>query len=732
MTTFKLIATAIVVAATAWVAGAEARERPTIALVLSGGGAAGVAHVGVIKELERLGIRPDIVTGTSMGAVVGGLYASGFTPEDLERAVTEVDWTRILDDASERELVLAQRRDSRLEPLSIGTELPVGLGPEGPRASAGLIDGVKLTLILRQLSVHASGIHDFDTLPIRFRAVATDLLTGQPVVLGSGDLAVAMRASMSIPGFFPPVKRDGMVLVDGGVTNNLPIDVAREMGADIVIASFIPPAKATEEQVSTLTGALGQSMAIYIHARSRALIATLSGRDVLITPAVENVGMLDFDAAPETVTEGVAAVERERAAVVALLADRAPAEPRPSVGDTAAQKLRYDRIEIEYDGRLDTEVIRRRLDLPERGEVTPHEIEIAARRVYGLDLFENVTYRFENQAGARVLIVTATQKDQGLLKPRLGVAVSNVFGGDGAFTVAAGAALTELTPLGGRLEFDVAIGQVDGVFARFEQPLDPGLTFTIGAETAYYTRTATLYANVDDPLSEVTVDTFFSRGLVIWTPGDWGGVGGFVSFESTGASVESGVVPGAGGDDIREERVQAGFTLNFDTLDDVDLPSSGVQIGAEAAFDVADPDRVGAVQLDALAAASLGRHTLSPYAYVAGELEPGAFSANFIGGFPKLPGLDDGELSGDVVGAAGLRYYYRMDFVPYFGSDAFVGVSAAYGGAYRDWDEIGGDGSFVAGSAFAGVETLFGPAMIGFGAAEQGQYAVTLTLGPRF
>jgi len=171
-----------------------AADEPRIGLVLGGGGAAGVAHVGVIKELERLGIRPDVITGTSMGAIVGGLYAAGMTPEELEAAVTEIDWSSIFNDASDRQLLHPLRRDNRLDPFSVQTNLPIGIGADGVRTDAGFIDAVKLTLTLRRLVSRAEGIADFDDLDIPFRAIATDLVTGEPVVLGTGDLSFRRRA----------------------------------------------------------------------------------------------------------------------------------------------------------------------------------------------------------------------------------------------------------------------------------------------------------------------------------------------------------------------------------------------------------------------------------------------------------------------------------------------------------------------------------------------------------
>ena len=708
-------------------------ERPKIALVLSGGGAAGVAHVGVIRELERMGIRPDFVTGTSMGAVVGGLYASGFTPDDLERAVTEVDWTRILDDASERDLIQPRRRDSRLDELSVLPDLPVGLGPEGPQISAGLVDGVKLTLILHELTFHADGIRDFDELPIPFRAVATDLLTAETVVLSEGDLSSAMRASMSIPGFFPPVKIDGRVLVDGGVTNNLPIDVAREMGADIVIASFIPPSLATEEDVQSLTGALGQSMAIFIHARSRFLISTLGADDVLLRPGVEDVGMLAFDEAPDTLIAGAAAVQAQSAALERLASARLPLTPRPEIGDTANAEISYDRIVVRYEGRLDPEIIRRRLDLPASGVVTPKQIERAARRVYGMELFENVTYRLERDNGERVLAFTAVPRNQGLLKPRLGLALSNVFGGDSDFTIAAGATLPEINRRGGRLDIDLAIGETEGGVLRFEQPLDLDLEFYIGGQASYIRRRGTLYQEVDEPLADITVDEANTGVILGWTPGNWGSITTGLRYEHQTSTLELGNIPGTNLDKVTQDELLLSFAIDYDTLDDTDLPTSGVQVGAEISYDLLGSDTVGEFQLDALAAQSFGPHTISPYIFLEGELEPDTFSPHFIGGFPRLPGFDENELVGDVVGVVGVRYYRRTDLIPFFGSEAFIGGGVAYGGAYGDWSEVADpDGSYFSATVFTGFETSFGPAMLAFGAAEQGQFSGTLTLGTRF
>ena len=207
--------------------------RPRIGLALGGGGARGVAHISVLKELEALHIPVDCIAGTSMGALVGGLYASGRSTQDMEKLILSTDWKQLFDDNVAREERSYRRKHDDRDGLAT-----VGVGISGGRVrvSPGLLQGERILSMFERETLGVSEIDDFDKLPIPFRAVGTDLNTGQPVVLASGSLPMAMRASMSLPGIFQPMQIDGTVLIDGGVANQVPIDVVRAMGADIVIA----------------------------------------------------------------------------------------------------------------------------------------------------------------------------------------------------------------------------------------------------------------------------------------------------------------------------------------------------------------------------------------------------------------------------------------------------------------------------------------------------------------
>src|SRR6188508_435993 len=289
--------------------------RPRIGLVLSGGGARGAAHIGVLKVLEENRVPIDAIAGTSMGAVVGGLYASGLSAADIERVMTSVDWQDAFRDRPARKDLNFRRK---LEDQNFLVKFPLGLKGRRFRLPRGLVQGQKLTQLLRGLTLPVAQVQDFDDLAIPFRAVATDIVTGDRVVLDHGDLTTAMRASLSAPGVFAPVEIDGRLLVDGGLSSNLPVDVAREMGVDVLIVVDCGFPLLERNKLDSVATVTNQMLAILIRHNASEQRKTLGERDVIIDPALGDFSSLDFSDHEKAMNIGEQAARGAEARLAAL------------------------------------------------------------------------------------------------------------------------------------------------------------------------------------------------------------------------------------------------------------------------------------------------------------------------------------------------------------------------------------------------------------------------------
>ncbi len=290
----KLLALCLLLLCTAV---AAAKERPKIGLALSGGGARGMAHVGVLKALEEKNIPIDYIAGTSMGSIVGGLYATGMSPEDLEWAIQSVDWDDALKPSAKRQLKDYRQKQEEKDYFA---DLEIGISKEGAKSGTGLVGDHKVMLELQRL-VGSFNEQDFNEFPIPFRAVTTDLNEGEPYVIDHGDLAMAMRASMAVPLVFGPVKHQGRMLSDGGMLNNLPVDVVRAMGADIVIAVNISSPLASVNEQSSVLAVTYQSIDVALVQNTK---RSLKLADVVIQPELAGIDASMFDRAADMINDG--------------------------------------------------------------------------------------------------------------------------------------------------------------------------------------------------------------------------------------------------------------------------------------------------------------------------------------------------------------------------------------------------------------------------------------------
>jgi NTE family protein len=445
------------------------RPRPRIGLVLSGGGARGAAHVGVLKVLKELRVPIDYIAGTSMGAIVGGSYASGNSIDEMLIQISTIKSAELFTDKPPRKDISIRRKQDDLRNY-IGPELGVKHG--ALLLPKGVVSGVGLEAVLRNLA-KIEGQRDFDTFPIPFRAVATDIETGKMVVFRSGDLASVMRASMSVPGAVAPAVIDGRVLVDGGLTRNLPVDVARDMGADIIIAVNLGTPLMRPDQINSLLGVTGQMINILTEQNVSASLALLKPDDILIEPQLGDYSAGDFDHMPSTVPIGEAAARKVEALLKRYsLSPQEYAEYRHSHrGEEVVDNRPVDEIRVEGLHRVNPKVVLEEMETKVGKPLDTKVVDADMRRIYGRGDFEHIGYTLTEESGKRILIVKAQEKSWGPDYLLLGLDLSTDFKGDSFFDLFASYRRTWLNKLGGEWRSYLQIGQATQFYSEFYQPL---------------------------------------------------------------------------------------------------------------------------------------------------------------------------------------------------------------------------------------------------------------------
>lgn len=373
-----------------------------VGLVLSGGGAKGFAHIGALKVIREAGVRVDYITGTSMGSIIGGLHAIGYSPEYLENLVIETDWQQLFTERPERSDLSMQEK---MVDGQYVVSLP--LNRERIQLPVGLITGQNVFAKLARLTWPVHNVSDFSNLPIPFACVAADLETGEAVVLDEGYLPDAMRASMSIPSIFTPYRLDGRTLIDGGVVRNLPAQDALNMGANYLLGVDVSTRIKPADSLNTFLDVLNQVLSFQMTQSTdeqRALV------DQLIKPSIQNYGLDDFDKAEELINHGEEAARRhmEELKALAKLQDDAPSyEYRPPDID---ELYIYD-IEIQGLEQIPEELILKEIQLRAGTWVTPEEVERIVTRLYGTQLFELVTHRLMVDERGTRLILRVTERE---------------------------------------------------------------------------------------------------------------------------------------------------------------------------------------------------------------------------------------------------------------------------------------------------------------------------------
>lgn len=733
-----LVAAAAPVRAQQQPAAPDGQQRPRVGLVLSGGGARGAAHVGVLKVLEQMRVPIDAIAGTSMGAVVGGLYASGMSAGSIQSAFTSVNWEDAFRDRPARELLNFRRR---AEDSDFLVQLPLGFREGRFHLPTGLIQGQKLTQMLRELTLPVAGVARFDDLPTPFRAVATDLATGEAVVMGEGDLASALRASLSAPGIFSPVDREGRLLVDGGIANNLPVDVARAMGVDRLIVVDVGLDMAPREKLESVGSVTNQMLVILLRRETARQMALLDDADVVVTPQLADASAYNFMNLGKIIDAGADAASAMQSALASLSLDPAQyaqyvqtrrrdpeqIKVREVKADASSEDFAFAAGELFGDlaGKpLDVEVLRRRM-----------------ARQYGQGRLELLDYRLTDiDAGSGQpeadLTFTARPNSWGPNYVRVGLRLRDDFEGNTSFDAALRLVLTDINRYGAEWIWDGQVGGNPRLGTELYLPLSLRRRWFLEPAAMYEVRNLPQYDG-DHQVGELRVSSLSYGGALGREIGNSGElrVGGERTLGEQRVRLGQET-----GDPVDFQFSELFARYRFDSLDSASFARHGQAATIEWRGQVSNRqlERVSdSLWLDWRGTYSWDSNTLMAWVSAGSLLDADFADARSyftLGGFLHLSGLPEDSLIGPQVGIGRLVYLRELGSggEGFLNVPVFAGASLELGNVWNRRQDISVSSARKNSSLFLGLDTPLGPALFSLGYDSSGRHAFYLSLGLGF
>lgn len=714
-------------------APASAFAREKLCVVLGGGGARGAAHIGVLKVLEREHIPVDCITGTSMGAIVGALYATGYSADEIERVMRAIDWQAVFRDEPQRSALPVRRKDEDLNYL-LGLQL--GISRNGKlRLATGAIQGQQIELLLRRLLLPAWNVRDFADLPIPFRTVAADIATGEPVVFDHGDLALAVRASMSVPGAFAPVQIDGRMLVDGGIADNVPIDLARALGAQRIIAIDVGTGLRPAAELDSPLAVTMQTLSALMVRQTQRQLRQLTPEDVLIRPQLGDIHAASFDRAPSAIPLGAAAAE----AALPQLRKFALSAADYAIWREQHRQRHFDPPLIAFLRVLDSDsltsaYVQRKVDNDIGKPFNSARLEQAINESYGSGNYQRIGYRLVDEAGRTGLIIDPQDKNWGPWFIQAGLAISDDFNGRDAYQLSLDARLTGINREGAYWRTQLRAGQIAGLRSEFVQPFGDDAQFSLNPYVDYHAYEQSIGTG-RPPVGEIRIGRSTAGVGLGWSPSaPWL----FTLFTETGddhAQLRIGDSQIAQGTRNSNGWGAVGIDSTYDTLDSAQFPRSGSRgqlqltqlvrgLGADSG------GAIGALVWDSVFSHGnnsllLGIRTQTVWN------DPNALRAtSFLGGFTNLSGFAEREVFGEHSALARAVYYRRLAPLDEFVSaPVYLGASLEYGNVFDSEKEFRIDNMLTAGSLFLGLQTPFGPLFVGYGSNSARDGSVYLNFG---
>jgi len=731
-------------------AGATSPEPPSnsgVVVVLAGGGAKGFAHLALLRQLERERVPITRIVGTSMGAVIGGLYASGLSTQRIERVISSLDPARVaLDQLDRLELPLRSRAEQRRYP--IGLEFGFKDGTLG--FARGMSDGQRFLTLLQELTAHVPPDVNFDQLRIPFRAVATRYRDGQMTVFRQGSLHLAIRASMAAPAVFAPVEIEGETYVDGGLVANLPVEVALAEGAGVIVASYLGQAPLDEAEPANALTVANRMLDILIRQNEQRNLALLRPQDLLVAPQFHGLGFGDFNRASEILALGDQAVQAQAARLAALALPNAVVPDRAAAPDFSQREIRVSQVRV-----AGTEHVSERFVYNAFASLLGEgfRAEALAARVdnlYTSGFFERVSYRLEqlhdDQYG---LVVEVQEKSYGPHFFRTSLGFSAERDGVNQFSLGLGYRRPWLTAQGLELAVDARAGTQSELGVRLYQPL--GSRLGLNAHSLYLSNLQPVYAQGSGYALADTAKLAYANvsrrewGLMLSR--EWGRtalwrlgwVGSDLRHDLDTAS-QIGVPLLGGGQqalDLQPSRLRyRGWRLQVvaDQLDSVSFPQRGYGLQATIEHGLRG-DNFSSARLSARWAYPLGAHVLNTGLNLGATRSEGEGDDRYspaqltLGGFQNLGAWRMGQLRGNRLVHGFASYMYRLSDGGLLRQKSFAGLVIEAGDV---WFHEQPHRTRYSGTLFFAVDSKLGDVYLGLARGSGGMLNAFVQLGRRF
>ncbi len=731
--------------------GAVPAPAPTrVTVVLAGGGAKGFAHLAVLRRLEQDNIRIARIVGTSMGAVIGGLYAGGLSTQDIEKVIGNLDPGKVaLDQVDRTELPHRTRSYQQQYPV----EVELGVKNGQLTFARGVSDGQRFLTLLQELTAHVPPKVRFDDLRVPFRAVATRYRDGELVAFDQGNLALAIRASMAAPGVFAPVEIDGETYVDGGLVANLPVEVALREGADVIVASYLGDTErfgASTEAGNALTVA-NQMLTILMRQNERRNLAALRPQDIVVRPQMQDFGFVDFNLASDIVKAGAQAValQEPRFAQLSRSAEKnmlQAATPRLAFSE---REIRIARIDVTGNKDVSDTFIRQALRSLEGREYRAREVGESIDDLYASGHFERINYQLAQISNSDyALVVDVNEKTYGphFLKTSLGFFAES--GGTNMFSMGLGYRRPWLTASGLELNIDAIAGSQTTLASSVFQPLSGG--WGLDAFAQYRSGELPLYRPDNSTAEKMALSTLRRQEVGVNLTYDFSKkFTAKIGLSANNASITINTAKDlsyttAGGStvqyhlqDVRGQFSGVSAQFNADLLDSPSFPTRGYYLDIHAAQGITAGSPISSYRLHALWARSFGPHVFNFGLDVGSEhifdcdgcTRNATVAPLFLGGFQDMGAYQFGQLNGDRLAHVQSTYMYRLSEGGIFRQPTYIGFVAEAGDAWMHTESMSHNYS---GTLFVAVDSKIGDIFFGIASGSGNNRNIFLQLGRRF